>query len=112
MPTCGTMPTNRAHDICMCGMALRSTSGLSQQCTASSIPIYVVLSLHNTLTVSSHTTQSGRRTNMQLTSPCRHNMPLLVAVLVLAAAAAAARADGALCDKSDKAALLAIKSAL
>ncbi|KAI4976015.1 hypothetical protein ZWY2020_049622 [Hordeum vulgare] len=49
---------------------------------------------------------------MQLTNPCRRTMPFFVGVAVLVLAAAAARADGALCDKSDKAALLAIKSAL
>jgi hypothetical protein len=48
---------------------------------------------------------------MQLTSPFRRGTTVLV-VAVLVLAAAAARADGALCDKSDKAALLAIKSAL
>lgn len=49
---------------------------------------------------------------MQLTNPFgrRNTRVLVAAVLVLAAAAA--RSDGALCDKSDKAALLAIKSAL
>ena len=48
---------------------------------------------------------------MQLTNPFGRNTAVLVAA-VLVLAAAAARADGALCDKSDKAALLAIKSAL
>ncbi|CAM0902035.1 unnamed protein product [Alopecurus aequalis] len=47
---------------------------------------------------------------MQLTNPFRCNTTVPVAVLVLAATAALA--DGLLCNKSDKAALLAIKSAL
>uniref|UniRef100_A0ACD5TA53 Uncharacterized protein n=1 Tax=Avena sativa TaxID=4498 RepID=A0ACD5TA53_AVESA len=51
---------------------------------------------------------------MQLiTNPfCRDTAILVGVAVVLVLAAAAARADGALCDKSDKAALLAIKSAL
>uniref|UniRef100_A0ACD5XD39 Uncharacterized protein n=1 Tax=Avena sativa TaxID=4498 RepID=A0ACD5XD39_AVESA len=49
---------------------------------------------------------------MQLTNPLCRDTVVLVAVLVVLAAAAAPRTDGALCDKSDKAALLAIKSAL
>uniref|UniRef100_A0A0E0D2J4 Leucine-rich repeat-containing N-terminal plant-type domain-containing protein n=1 Tax=Oryza meridionalis TaxID=40149 RepID=A0A0E0D2J4_9ORYZ len=48
---------------------------------------------------------------MELSNPFRHTMAILLAVL-LVAAAATTEADGALCDKSDKAALLAVKSAL
>lgn len=47
---------------------------------------------------------------MQLTNPCCHTTTILLAVLVLSAAAVPANAG--LCDKSDKAALLAVKSAL
>lgn len=46
---------------------------------------------------------------MELTRP-RDSVATLLAVLVVSAAVA--RSDGALCDKSDKAALLAVKSAL
>ncbi|EAZ27444.1 hypothetical protein OsJ_11393 [Oryza sativa Japonica Group] len=48
---------------------------------------------------------------MELSNPFCHTMAILLAVL-LVAAAATTEADGALCDKSDKAALLAVKSAL
>ncbi|CAD6204127.1 unnamed protein product [Miscanthus lutarioriparius] len=46
---------------------------------------------------------------MELTRP-RDSVAMLLAVLVVSAAVV--RSDGALCDKSDKAALLAVKSAL